>query len=756
MYVSYNIANAIEQLTDVDKFVGKSKYVGLQISVEVYQSVDPQNPALLLLLIPFVGIVLIRIENERIRFYDIRRILSLGLFMILLTSTVLTPFSYSLVYWGHAFAEEPPQNLGPPNGTAADEFAKRVHVLLDGKTSIEQANEQLNKEIKDILINKTSIPPPFQNTTTVELTSETMVMPPKNTAIKLSEKLIGLDHTELDIADSSDNYPKEYLEFSDNLSLRLNNVTIPTRPSLADGLFQLATASRISDSIISLFNNGTVIPPPNATESWQFENDTSDVTLQGDATIIESEGINGTSLLLDGDLDFAETLPTNATTYLTDMAISAWVKPDYSQGSPEFTVVSKGNSFVLSINNLWEPQKIAKFSIFDGIKWTTVESTSTIPEGSWSHLTARFNKTAIEIYVNGTREGIVSHDGIPFVNARGQIELKTLEEITSYSDIVIGASITPNMKSSAYNMFSGLIDGVELFDHQLEPSDVANLYSQTIPIKRTITEVQTTIGIPPAVLNYRALNVTEIIQSPHSITSEELNSDLKQLTVSTWVKPDYTNGSPEFTIVGKENSFAASINKISQPEKVAKFSVYDGISWHTVTGSTPIESWTHVAGVLAGSEILIYVNGTREGILDTGSQNIAGTASDVIIGAYQSISRGQIKQNNFFAGSIDEVTIYKFTASDSQIKEEFLEQLSRYTGIYSKTYDVEITDSAFTSEPLGIQEKLVEKADDANPPFQANLGITDKISILINGKPIELPVTPELNSLKNSFEITEL
>ena len=132
-YIGEQLAYAADNLTDVDKFIGKSEYVSRQLTVQVYQSVDPQNPALLMLLIPFVGIVLIRIENERIKFYDIRRILSFGLFMILLTSSVFTPFSYSLIYWGQAFAEEPPQNLGPPNGTAADEFAKRVHVLLDGK-----------------------------------------------------------------------------------------------------------------------------------------------------------------------------------------------------------------------------------------------------------------------------------------------------------------------------------------------------------------------------------------------------------------------------------------------------------------------------------------------------------------------------------------------------------------------------------------------------------------------------------------------
>src|SRR3990170_5372503 len=193
--------------------------------------------------------------------------------------------------------------------------------------------------------------------------------------------------------------------------------------------------SFIDDVILSLHNQ-TIIPLPNATESWQFENETNNADLIGDATIDYTEGINGTSLLLDGNYDYAQANGTNATTYITDMSIAAWVKPNYTNGSPEFTVVSKGKSFVLSINNIIEPERIAKFSVFDGIKWTTVESTVTISDSSWTHLTARFNKTAIQIYVNGTLEGTVTHGGVQYVTERGQIELKTLQEITSYYDII--------------------------------------------------------------------------------------------------------------------------------------------------------------------------------------------------------------------------------------------------------------------------------------------------------------------------------
>ena len=83
--------------------------------------------------------------------------------------------------------------------------------------------------------------------------------------------------------------------------------------------------------------------------------------------------------------DFAETDPTNSTTYITEMTIGAWIKPNYTSGSPQFSVLSKGNSFSLMVNNLIDPKQKAEFSIFDGIKWTTVNSISNITE-QWTHV----------------------------------------------------------------------------------------------------------------------------------------------------------------------------------------------------------------------------------------------------------------------------------------------------------------------------------------------------------------------------------
>ena len=189
------------------------------------------------------------------------------------------------------------------------------------------------------------------------------------------------------------------------------------------------------------------------------------------------QGLSGTSLKLTGKgyivSEFASTENYDSLT------ISAWVKPDYSQGSAEFTIISKENAFALSINNYIPPAKIAKFSVFDGVKWTMVESHSTIPE-EWTHLAATFDGSSITIYVNGKLDSSVDVMGAFTLSESGQVTSEATN-IKSGSVAAIGAYVdkqaNPN-RPVIKNYFSGLIDNVNLYDSVLDRSQIGEIYAQ--------------------------------------------------------------------------------------------------------------------------------------------------------------------------------------------------------------------------------------------------------------------------------------
>jgi len=214
---------------------------------------------------------------------------------------------------------------------------------------------------------------------------------------------------------------------------------------------------------------------PKASITFTFETNESSYLMAGNALITVDEEMND-FLELDGDEDFLIMTNDTSTNYLTELSITARIQPEYSNGSPEFTIISKENSFVLSLNNKIEPQKIVKFSIFDGIKWTIVESSSTINE-EWTNIAATFNGESIMIYVNGELEGTTQITGIPILSVNGKLKTVNVDGISSDSDIVIGAYLNTNRgEPKIQNQFSGNIDDVLLFDRVIDQTQIYEIY----------------------------------------------------------------------------------------------------------------------------------------------------------------------------------------------------------------------------------------------------------------------------------------
>jgi len=197
-------------------------------------------------------------------------------------------------------------------------------------------------------------------------------------------------------------------------------------------------------------------------EYFEFDSIPEKYILRGNPEFVDS---TNPSLLLNGDSFLRQ--KSFSTKNFEQLTISAWVKPDYNKGSPQFTVVSKEKSFSLAINKLYTPEKIATFSVYDGIKWHKIESKSIITE-DWTHLAATFSDSSINLYVNGVLESSLNEIGAPFVVS-----------LSSESDTVVGAYRSDkNGDISIQNKFAGNLDSVYVYDDYLNPSSIQQLYDQ--------------------------------------------------------------------------------------------------------------------------------------------------------------------------------------------------------------------------------------------------------------------------------------
>ena len=233
-----------------------------------------------------------------------------------------------------------------------------------------------------------------------------------------------------------------------------------------NGTLVLSEQLGINDTVNVNDTNKTPVPMT----LFQFLASETNNTKTGNA-----KNTTSNSLQLQGSQYVTENA---SSTNLKSLTVSAWVKPDYSKGSPIFTVISDENAFVLAVNSNMPPLKIATFSVFDGIKWTTVQSKSTIPE-QWTHLAATFNGTSIGIYVNGNLEGTSPVAGIPTL-VNGDLTIKPMQNLTSNANITLGAYYD-KVRLNTRNLFSGEISNVNLYGSVLTHDQINQIYNSTKP-----------------------------------------------------------------------------------------------------------------------------------------------------------------------------------------------------------------------------------------------------------------------------------
>jgi len=242
------------------------------------------------------------------------------------------------------------------------------------------------------------------------------------------------------------------------------------------GLGKFALSSMYDDNSLagSITNIGSEITTQE-TSSEIITIDYPEVTLEQNSVLDPSyqAPISPTLIELNGHEYATEEIQSMNS--VSEFTLSAWVKPDYSNGSSEFTIIGKEKAFTLTIYNNKIPEKIVRFSVFDGFKWTTIESSSTVDE-EWTHIAAKFDGRVISLLVNGNLESAIQLEGIPTLNSYGFVEPQPIDGINSESLILYGAQQTTKRGDiSTKGFFSGSIDEIIVDDHGFGYKEILDL-----------------------------------------------------------------------------------------------------------------------------------------------------------------------------------------------------------------------------------------------------------------------------------------
>lgn len=182
---------------------------------------------------------------------------------------------------------------------------------------------------------------------------------------------------------------------------------------------------------------------------------------EGSDPVSFNNGVISNALSFDGG-DYLTISSDPSLNLTTELTYSAWINWADLGDSQQYIFTNGNTQNSLSIiNDGGANDSLVEFSLnIDGVVRTIV-STSTIPSGDWTHVTATYDGLEMRLYVDGLLENNQSYPG----NVRGFL-----------SDNYVGYS-------GVDSFYQGQIDEVKIFNIQLSNLEVLKLYQNSLDFK---------------------------------------------------------------------------------------------------------------------------------------------------------------------------------------------------------------------------------------------------------------------------------
>ena len=429
--------------------------------------------------------------------------------------------------------------------------------------------------------------------------------------------------------------------------------------------------------IATLYNEQSTPPviAPGVVASYSFSGNGADATDFGNhldmgtaAITTDRFGFGKSALLCDGAS--SEVKAANSEQLNSPYAsVAFWVKPNSLPGSGEVFLLSFGGwqeRWKISLPAHGKPVWTTNYS--GGISDMDSGDGNVLQAGVWTHLVMVHDGAKNLIYMNGAL-------------AAEKNVVGTLNSTTN----VLGIGYNP---IDGGNWFDGAFDEVQLFNHALSNTEIADLYAAQAAFPGTPSDLaahyslngngtdesqfgnhaELLDGATP-VANRHGWGSNALAGAARADNSEALQSD--HTTISFWAKPYSYPGSGEVYLLshgGWQERWKISMPSHGKPV-FTTHSNGDCCADMDSGGnnSLPIDEWTHVVMVHDGTQDIIYFNGAR--MNERSSPGALDKTKHPLGIGYDPIDNG-----SFFDGAIDDVQIYNAALDDAQVLALFGEQ----------------------------------------------------------------------------------
>ncbi len=340
-----------------------------------------------------------------------------------------------------------------------------------------------------------------------------------------------------------------------------------------------------------------------------------------------------------------------------------------------FFTSSKGDGQFALFRNNSNTSIGLQINLDTAIIWTGIQN---IFDGGWHSLTLTYdiNLSKYNLYIDAVNQGEQYNKFSPI-------------DISSYN-LLFG-----NEWDGSGEQIGGILDDFRIYNRSLSPSEVRQLYNWAPgPVGYWKLDENTgTSAFDSSGNGYtgsftnnpiwkigkigNALNFTNTSNNGSTVTiSDQDNLDLASdgnISVAAWIyrtADSRTDNGSSGTIVAKKASggtgwYLATGDSDSGNANKIMFGV-DGSEWGNSNTSITNNQWYHVeATIMTGKILTMYINGVIDSLYTLATPP-ATNSTNVTIG----FGNTDGNQNNAFNGMIDDVKIYNYTRSQSQVVED--------------------------------------------------------------------------------------
>ncbi len=378
------------------------------------------------------------------------------------------------------------------------------------------------------------------------------------------------------------------------------------------------------------------------------------------------QGKVGGALSFDGVNDYVK-LPKNFDS-LTDTSVEVWFQYVTVSTRTELVAFYKDSNNLITLYVDEIGKKVALYNKKEATVGSII-SDNAVTAGTWYHVVVILGSGGMKMYINGI------------------LQTQTSAVTTTPADIAPHIADMIGTRISVYGFWSGLIDDVRIYNRALTAAEVRYHYNRGAPValwKFEEGEGQTAFDSTENNNDGRLGSTTAADAADPTWIQGKYGSALSfdgvddyvdagngaslgitnAITIEAWIKPNNV-AATQGIVLKSQDAFGYKL-EIYQSKLNAY--VYGPNKSNAGTNLLVNNVWQHVAFTYDGSNLITWINGSLDKSV-AASGSITSSSNDHLwIGNYAN--------TYFFNGLIDDVRIYNYARSASQIQQDYNEGFS--------------------------------------------------------------------------------